>query len=171
MSYRFQIDDTDSVLVTHDSGAKDCLPSWTWLAGAVRQLIYERETLRVRVAELELADRAMRNASQLDADEIDRLRAANSDLQSWFDAARQAVADDRAEIARLRAALVRSNTQAEQFERKWYLRGDVIEDCIPALESGLDAAQVISIFSDERPALIRDALAKARAALSQESGL
>jgi hypothetical protein len=32
-----------------------------------------------------------------------------------------------AEIARLRAALEKANSQAEHFEREWYLRGDEIE--------------------------------------------
>lgn len=44
---------------------------------------------------------------------------------------------------------------------------EVLEVSIPALEIGLESARVISIFGDERPNAIRDAMAKARAALAQ----
>jgi hypothetical protein len=47
-----------------------------------------------------------------------------------------------AEIERLIGCLAKANTQAEHFEREWYLRGDRIEaqaDRVKALEEGLDA--------------------------------
>lgn len=44
---------------------------------------------------------------------------------------------------------------------------DALEDCIPALEIGLDAVRVISTIGDDRTATVRNALAKARAALAE----
>lgn len=63
---------------------------------------------------------------------------------------REIVAAKDAQIARLREAL---------------------DDCLPALEIGLNAAQVISVFGDDRGATIRDALTRARAALAPVAGV
>ena len=55
MSYQFELRNK-SVVITHwEVSAPIVVESWTWQAAALTQLIYERETLRVRVAELELA--------------------------------------------------------------------------------------------------------------------
>ncbi len=69
-------------------------------------------------------------------------RHAAAEIANEADAA---IAAKDAEIARLREALI---------------------DCIPALEIGLESSRVISIFGDDRPDQIRDALAQARAALA-----
>lgn len=54
MSYKFELRNK-SVVVTHPgASAPIVVEHWTWHAAALTQLIYERETLRVRVAELEL---------------------------------------------------------------------------------------------------------------------
>jgi len=54
MSYRFELRNK-SVVVTHpDATAPMVAEPWTWHAAALTQLIHERETLRVRVAELEV---------------------------------------------------------------------------------------------------------------------
>ena len=42
-----------------------------------------------------------------------------------------------------------------------------LDECVPALQIGLDAAQVISVFGDDRGATIRCALTEARAALAK----
>lgn len=55
MNYKFEIGKSNAVKATDETGAVEIVPPWTWHAEALRQLIYERETLRVRVAELELA--------------------------------------------------------------------------------------------------------------------
>jgi len=54
MNYRFEIGKSNAVKATNELGAVEIVPPWAWHAEALRQLIYERETLRVRVAELEL---------------------------------------------------------------------------------------------------------------------
>ena len=53
MSYTFTVDETRDVYVTHESGERYRLHAWTWHAGAMRQLIGERDALLARVAELE----------------------------------------------------------------------------------------------------------------------
>lgn len=55
MNYKFEIGKSNAVKATNELGAVEIVPPWTWHAEALRQLIYERETLRVRVAELELS--------------------------------------------------------------------------------------------------------------------
>ena len=46
----------------------------------------------------------------------------------------------RERILRLEAALAKANSQAEHFEREWYLRGDQVEDLLAALQAYVDAS-------------------------------
>lgn len=50
----------------------------------------------------------------------------------------QVETENRERIIRLEAALVKANSQAEHFEREWYLRGDRIEELEAALKSYVD---------------------------------
>jgi hypothetical protein len=72
--------------------------------------------------------------AQTDADELARLRAAEADFHIEYrlkcDVETKAQAQG---IERLRAALKQANSQAEHFEREWYLRGDAIETARPAM--------------------------------------
>lgn len=75
---------------------------------------------------------------------VEANRYMKGELDDALEDARK-YAEARGEIARLREAL---------------------ECCIPALEIGIDAAQVISVLGDDRGATIRGALAQARAELA-----
>ena len=52
----------------------------------------------------------------------------------------QVETENRERILKLEAALVKANSQAEHFEREWYLRGDRIEELEAALKSYVDAS-------------------------------
>ena len=58
----------------------------------------------------------------------------NAADESWNDAGAHAAAL-AAEVERLTACLYKANSQAELFERKWYLRGDEIERLRDALKT------------------------------------
>ncbi len=69
-----------------------------------------------------------------DQDTIDALRAeaanVTAELEAMcanFEAMREEKNALRAEVERLRGCLAQANSQAEHFEREWYLRGDEVE--------------------------------------------
>lgn len=60
--------------------------------------------------------------------------AEESDNDEWIAGTKQWREEAAAELRRLHAALKTANDQAEKFERLWYLRGDLNEALVEALE-------------------------------------
>lgn len=81
---------------------------------------------------------ALQLADILEDDSFEHLPVSLSNISSELRRLSQVETENRERIIRLEAALVKANSQAEHFEREWYLRGDRIEELEAALKSYVD---------------------------------
>ena len=82
--------------------------------------------------------------------------ADEADHDEWISSTNQWRDEAATELRRLHAALKTANDQAEKFERLWYLRGDLNEALVEALEFCAGTSYITDVHE-----VAKEAIAKA----------